>query len=149
MAVHQENAWQPGDENGKEDCHKLSTQRQPSVPKNFPVGGGAWSLTPSLPVTSAASPSNFANLYQLFVYLHTIFFYYPSSFCTPVHYLQCLHNSVYFRLCTLWHFSLSGMCVGARQCNEKLPMLMLKISYRPKFVHAVKFGKSFLHCVES
>lgn len=37
------------------------------------MGGGAWSLTQSLPITSAASPTNFANLHQLFVYLLTIF----------------------------------------------------------------------------
>lgn len=41
--------------------------------KNFPAVGGGRSLTQS-PVTSGASPSNFANLYLLFVYSHTIFY---------------------------------------------------------------------------
>lgn len=35
VAFHQGNMWQLVDENGKEDCHNLDTQWQPSVSKTF------------------------------------------------------------------------------------------------------------------
>lgn len=105
-AVHQEKRVTVGQGGLPQARHTKAT----ICSKNFPVGGGAGSLTPSPPVTSAASPSNFANLYLLFIYLHTMFLLLKQFLHTCALLAMSAQPCVFQTLHTLALFTFRHVC---------------------------------------